>query len=109
MTRKLTRFTHVLLRQHAVLVLLLHIFLIFGSLLISWLLRFEFRFKDPRMVLSAVPILMLFRLTALSRFRLLHGHWRYTDIDDAADIAKATAVGSIAFFVSMRYVLGVVA
>jgi FlaA1/EpsC-like NDP-sugar epimerase len=92
-----------------VLVLLLHIFLIFGSLLISWLLRFEFRFKDPRMVLSAVPILMLFRLTALSRFRLLHGHWRYTDIDDAADIAKATAVGSIAFFVSMRYVLGVVA
>ena len=107
MTRKIARLTDTLLQQHGALVLSLHICLVFGSLLFAWLLRFEFRFRHPVIALSAAPILVLFRLAALSRFHLLHGHWRYTNVDDATDIVKATAVGSIAFFVALRYLLGV--
>jgi FlaA1/EpsC-like NDP-sugar epimerase len=59
--------------------------------------------------MSAAPILVLFRIAAMARFKLLHGHWRYTGIDDAKDIAKATALASIAFLITFRFILGVVA
>jgi FlaA1/EpsC-like NDP-sugar epimerase len=53
--------------------------------------------------------LIAIRLGAIARFGLLHGWWRYTDIDDAVAVFKAIAVGSIFFVVCMRFVLGVVA
>jgi len=107
MTRKFTRLTNLLLQEHSAIVLVLHICLVFGSLLLSWLLRFEFHFRDPFIVLNAAPILVFCRLAAMKQFRLLHGHWRYTDLEDATDIAKATLVGSIAFFLIMRPLLHV--
>src|SRR3954468_18474755 len=107
MTRKITRLTAILLRQHSAIVLCLHIFIVVFSLLFSWLLRFEFHFRDPIIVLNVVPILVLIRLVTLWRFGLLHGHWRYTNVDDATDILKATAIGSFVLFLTIRYLLGV--
>ena len=82
-------------------------FLILASLVAAWLLRFEFSLPHFSLLAQAAPILLGFRLLALRRYNLFHGYWRYTSIRDAADIAKAVAVGSAAFFVVLRFVLGV--
>jgi FlaA1/EpsC-like NDP-sugar epimerase len=83
--------------------------LIFCALILAWLLRFNFFLPYRMVLLSAAPVLIAVRLGAIGRFGLLHGWWRYTDIDDAVAVFKAIAVGSIVFVVCMRFVLGVVA
>jgi FlaA1/EpsC-like NDP-sugar epimerase len=83
--------------------------LIFCALVLAWLLRFNFFLPYRMLLLSAAPVLIAIRLGAIARFGLLHGWWRYTDIDDAVAVFKAIAVGSIVFVVCMRFVLGVVA
>jgi FlaA1/EpsC-like NDP-sugar epimerase len=83
--------------------------LIFCALILAWLLRFNFFLPYRMLLLSAAPVLIAIRLGAIARFGLLHGWWRYTDIDDAVAVFKAIAVGSIVFVVCMRFVLGVVA
>ena len=83
--------------------------LIFCALILAWLLRFNFFLPDRMLLLSAAPVLIAIRLGAIARFGLLHGWWRYTDIDDAVAVFKAIAVGSIVFVVCMRFVIGVVA
>lgn len=109
MTRKLTKLTDFLLQEHRAVVFCLHVFLILASLLVAWLLRFEFVLKFKPIVFGAAPILIFLRLAAMSRYNLLHGHWRYTGVDDARDIIKATALGSFAFFLVIRFVLSVAA
>jgi FlaA1/EpsC-like NDP-sugar epimerase len=109
MSKRFTRLTDILLQQHGAVVLLLHTSLVSWSLLFAWLVRYDFSFKGPRIVIAAAPILVLMRLASMSRFNLLHGHWRYTDIDDAAELAKAIAVGSLAFFVAIRLILRITA
>ena len=81
--------------------------LILASLVTAWLLRFEFSLPHFSLLVQAAPLLLGFRLLAMRRYNLFHGYWRYTSIRDAADIAKAVAVGSAAFFVVLRFVLGV--
>jgi len=83
--------------------------LIFTSLLMAWLLRFNFLLPDRALLLTAAPILIAIRLAAVARCGLLQGWWRYTDINDAVAIAKAIAIGSAAFVFCMRLVLGITA
>jgi FlaA1/EpsC-like NDP-sugar epimerase len=58
---------------------------------------------------SAAPLLIAIRLAFIGRFGLLHGWWRYTGVNDAVDMVKAIALGSLVFFVVLRKVLVVVA
>ena len=83
--------------------------LIFCALVLAWLLRFNFFLPDRLVLFSAAPVLIAIRLGAIARFGLLHGWWRYTDIDDAVAIFQATVAGSAVFVFCMRFVLGVVA
>jgi len=83
--------------------------LIFCALILAWLLRFNFFLPDRLVLFSAAPVLIAIRLGAIARFGLLHGWWRYTDIDDAVAIFQATASGSAIFVFCMRFVLGVAA
>jgi FlaA1/EpsC-like NDP-sugar epimerase len=76
------------------------------SVTIAWLLRFDFAFPNPRVLLAAMPILMLSRVLGMARFNLFHGYWRYTGISDALDILKAVALGSVGFLVAERWILG---
>src|SRR5467141_1122696 len=76
--------------------------LIFCSLILAWLLRFNFFLPDRLVLFSAAPVLIAIRLGAIARFGLLHGWWRYTDIDDAVAICKAIASGSAVFVFCMR-------
>jgi FlaA1/EpsC-like NDP-sugar epimerase len=88
---------------------LLQALLVFCSLVLAWLLRFDFSLPDRLILFSAAPILIVIRLAAIARFGLLHGWWKYTGVDDAVAIFKAIAVGSVAFRFFIRFGLGVVA
>jgi FlaA1/EpsC-like NDP-sugar epimerase len=83
--------------------------LIFTSLVLAWLLRFDFSLPYCALLLSAAPLLIVIRLVAIGRFGLLHGWWRYTGVSDALDILKATLLGSLVFLVAMRFILGITA
>src|SRR6266436_9300131 len=83
--------------------------LIFCALVLAWLLRFNFFLPDRLLLFSAAPVLIAIRLGAIARFGLLHGWWRYTDIDDVVCIVKAIASGSVVFIVCMRFAMGIVA
>lgn len=95
-----------LLKKHAWVIVTLQALLIFGSLVAAWLLRFEFSLPHTEVLLAAAPLLLLFRLLALRRYNLFHGYWRYAGVSDALDILKAVALGSGAFFVVIRFLLG---
>jgi FlaA1/EpsC-like NDP-sugar epimerase len=97
------------LRYRSCFIALFQGLVIFCALILAWLLRFNFAFPSRLLLFSAAPVLIAIRLAAISRFGLLHGWWRYTDIDDAVSIVKAIAAGSVVFIVCMRFALGIVA
>ena len=102
----LKEFANAVLRSSAWLVALFQAGLIFCSLMLAWLLRFDFSLPYRLLLFSAAPILIVFRLAAIWRFGLLHGWWRYAGIGEVLDIVKAVVAGSAAFFVFMRIFLG---
>src|SRR5271166_73351 len=85
------------------------VILVFTSLVLAWLLRFDFSLPNRALLFAAAPLLIAIRLAAIARFGLLHGWWRYTGVSDALDIVKAITLGSAVFIVMMRFVLGVAA
>lgn len=91
------------LRCRSLFVLVSQIGLIFCSLVCAWLLRYEFRMRDPRLLWAVAPILIMVRLAVMPFFNLMHGWWRQTGIDDAADVMKAILTGSLGFFLIVRY------
>ena len=97
------------IRMRTLWILSLQLFLIFFSLILAWLLRFEFKLPQVNVLLAAFPVLAAVRLGALSEFKLLHGYWRHTGASDAQDVLKAIAIGSVAFYLLERWVLGVTA
>jgi FlaA1/EpsC-like NDP-sugar epimerase len=93
-----------LVKQRFWAITLFHFLLIATSIVTAWLLRFDFRIPFPALLLGCVPVLILFRIAALARFNLLHGYWRHSGVTDVIDIGKAVALGSLAFFMTTRYV-----
>jgi FlaA1/EpsC-like NDP-sugar epimerase len=80
--------------------------LIVASATLAWLLRFDFTFSRPRVLLLALPILLTVRLLSMACFNLFHGYWRYTGVADALDILKAVGMGSFAFLTAERWIAG---
>ena len=103
------RWARIVLSYRSWLVGLFQAALIFSSLVLAWLLRFNFLLPDRVLLLSVSPILIAIRLAAIARCGLLRGWWIYTDINDAVTIAKAIAIGSIAFVFCIRVILGITA
>ena len=104
MSKKFRNTSSMFVRQRFWAITLFHFLLITSSAVFAWLLRFDFRLPFPTLLFSCVPALILFRIAALARFNLLHGYWRHTGVSDVIDIGKAVALGSLAFFVTTRYV-----
>lgn len=96
-----------LLRKRTCVIVMLQSLLIFASFVTAWLLRFEFSLPHASLLLAATPVLLAVRGLAMWRYNLFHGYWRYTTVSDAADIGEAVALGSVAFFVIIRLILGV--
>ncbi len=96
-----------LLRRRSIFIVALQAALVAGALEAAWLLRFDFRCPHPEILTAAIPLLVLFRIAALSRYNLLHGYWRYTGASDAIDVAKAVGLGTVGFVVAERGILGI--
>src|ERR1700757_2988288 len=75
------------------------------SLVLAWLLRFDFTIPYRSVLILSIPILVITRLGAMAYFGLLRGWWRYVGIRDGLDILKAVGTGSVFFSVIMRFVL----
>src|SRR5579872_1309062 len=105
MSKEFRTTSSMLVRQRFWAITLFHFLLIATSIVMAWLLRFDFRIPFPALLLACVPILILFRISTLARFNLLHGYWRHSGVIDVIDIGKAVALGSLAFFVTTRYIL----
>lgn len=94
-----------LLRQNSWFVGAFQAALIFVSLVMAWFLRFDFTLPDRRLLFTAACILILLRMLAIAGFGLLHGWWRYTGLSDSLDVLKAVVAGSLAFVLTMRYLV----
>jgi FlaA1/EpsC-like NDP-sugar epimerase len=95
-----------LLRQRSWIIALFHVVLVAASFLFAWLLRFDFRLTYPTLMLACLPLLVLSRLGALVIFKLVHGYWNHSSVTDVIDIVKAVSLGTVAFAVSVRIVIG---
>lgn len=78
------------------------------ALLLAWLLRYEFSLPQFPLLLMAVPILAAIRWFALSCYSRTHDHWRYTSLADLKDLSKAVFLGSLMFFICIRFVYGAI-
>ncbi len=105
---KIIRLAKTLLRQNAWFIGGFQALLILSSLLLAWLLRFDFTLPDRVLLLAAAPLLVLIRMGCIARFGLLHGWWRYTGWSDALDVVKSVLAGSVVFMVLMRYLVQLV-
>jgi FlaA1/EpsC-like NDP-sugar epimerase len=92
--------------QNRLFIALGEIVLVVLSLTIAWLLRFDFRFPNARVVFSAMPLLVVLRLLGMARFNLFHGYWRHAGMTDSLDILKAVSLGSVGFLAAEHWVLG---
>lgn len=81
--------------------------LIVCSLVLAWLLRFDFTLPYRSILIFSIPVLVAVRLAAMAYFGLLRGWWKYVGIRDGIDVLKAVGAGSIAFWLVMRLVLGI--
>ncbi len=103
---KIIRLAQTLLHRHFWFVTCFQSLIISFSLVLAWLLRFDFSLPYRRILLVTLPVLILIRLAAIARFGLLHGWWRYTGLSDALDVSKAVILGSGAFILAVHYGIG---
>jgi len=80
--------------------------LIVCSLVLAWLLRFDFTLPHRHILIAAIPVLVFVRLSAMAYFGLLHSCWKYVGLRDGVDVLKAVAAGSVLFWATMSLALG---
>src|SRR5260370_7246994 len=102
---KIISLAKTLLRKNAWFIGAFQAFLTLTSLLLAWLLRFDFTLPDRVLLLSAAPLLILVRVAFIARFGLLHVWMKYTGQSDALDFVKSVVGGSMVFILLMRYLL----
>ena len=100
------KYAQALLRRHSWFVAVFQTALVCFSLVLAWLLRFDYTLPYRRVLIIALPTLVVTRLTAIWRFGLLHGWWKYTGASDVLDVVKASVVGSAAFVIIVNYLIG---
>ncbi len=100
---KFIRFAQIVLLTHTWLTAVFQAFLVLASLMLAWVLRFDFSMPNRRTLLVVAPILIVVRLAAIWGFGLLRGWWRYVGPEDLVQIVKSVTAGSLVFFLLARY------
>jgi FlaA1/EpsC-like NDP-sugar epimerase len=100
-------FSQKLLRSTVWIIVPFQALLVFCSLVLAWLLRFDFSLPYRPLLFSAALLLIVIRLAAIGHLDLFHGWWRFAGVSDVLDIAKAVLLGSATFFLCLYVVLGV--
>lgn len=103
-TRRLIRFSLVLLQRRTWFITVLQALIVLASLVFAWLLSFDFSLPYRRVLVIAAIVLPLIRLTIFAKFNLLHGWWQYTGVSDARDIFNAIVSGTVLFWLA-TYIL----
>src|SRR5882724_3622307 len=109
MRRYVVRLPQILFSKRPVFIYAFHAALVAASLVLGWLLRFDFSLPYRRVLLTSGLLLVVIRLITLHLFKLNHGWWHFASVSDAINILKSVTVGSVAFFAVNRYLFGVVA
>ena len=110
MIRKyLIRSPQILFNRRPVFIYAFHSALVTASLVLGWLLRFDFSLPYRLVLLTSGLYLLAVRLITLRLFNLNHGWWHFASVSDAINILKAVSVGSVVFFVVNHYLFGAVA
>jgi FlaA1/EpsC-like NDP-sugar epimerase len=106
MTREyLLRLPKILFRRRPIFIQIVQAIIILTSLVLAFLLRFDFSLPESRMLLVSGSILLVIRLISLRVFGLNHGWWSLTSVSDALNILKAVTSGSLVFFLVNRVLL----
>ena len=109
MRKYFSRLPQILFNKRPVFIYAFHSALVAGSLVLGWLLRFDFSLPYRRVLLTSGLLLVVVRLITLRLFNLDHGWWHLASVSDAINILKAVAAGSVLFFAVNRYLFGAVA
>jgi FlaA1/EpsC-like NDP-sugar epimerase len=109
MRRYLLRLPQLLFHRRPVFIYIFQAILVFSSLILGWLLRFDFSLPYRRVLFTSSFLLVAVRLMTLRFFKLNRGWWHFASVSDALNIFKAVTVGSFFFLVLNRYLLGSVA
>lgn len=98
------------MRYRRGLIVGLHVVLIVAANGLAFLLRFDgvVPDRDVLLFLTALPWLIGIRMVTFIPFRLYEGLWRYTSIWDLSHITIGVVVSSGAFYVLIRWGLGLV-
>ncbi|MGB8260664.1 MAG: nucleoside-diphosphate sugar epimerase/dehydratase [Terracidiphilus sp.] len=94
-------------RRQGWIVFAAHTGAVSAALVAAWALRFDFSLPNAAVLLGALPPLAAARWGAMALSRMTHGYWRYSDLGDMKDLAKAVGLGSVFFFLAERMLLGV--
>src|SRR5712692_4465164 len=108
MRKYFSRLPQILFNRRPVFIYAFHSALVAASLVIGWLLRFDFSLPYRRVLLSSGLLLVVVRLITLRLFNLNHGWWHFASVSDAINILKSVTAGSVAFFAVNRYLFGAV-
>jgi FlaA1/EpsC-like NDP-sugar epimerase len=94
-------------RQRLAYIVLLHMLFAAFSLLLAFLLRFDFSLGSseapwdpglyPRYFIFSLPINIAVFIVFAGIFKLYQGIWRYVSVDDLKDIVKTSALASLVF------------
>jgi len=99
------RLPRLLLHRRPWFIFIFQAVVVFSSLVLAWLIRFDFSLPYRRILLVSGVLLVVVRLLILRRFHLNHGWWHFASVSDAMNILKAVAAGSLVFYVLNRYAL----
>src|SRR3984893_13982594 len=109
MREYLLRLPQLLFHRRPVFIYIFQAMLVFSSLILGWLLRFDFALPYRRTLLTSGLLLVAVRLITLRFFKLNHGWWHFASVSDALNILKSVTSGSLVFFIVSRYLLGLTA
>jgi FlaA1/EpsC-like NDP-sugar epimerase len=109
MRHYLLRLPRLLFQRRPVFIHVFQAMLVFGSLILGWLLRFDFSLPYRHVLFTSGLLLVAVRLLTLRFFKLNHGWWHFASVNDAINILKAVTVGTVFFLILNRYLLGAVA
>jgi FlaA1/EpsC-like NDP-sugar epimerase len=105
----LIRLPQILFSRRPLFVYIFQTTLVAASMVLAWLLRFDFSLPYRRVLLTSGLLLVVIRLITLRLFNLNRGWWHFASVSDALNILRAMSVGSVVFFAVNRYLFGVVA
>lgn len=95
-----------ILRHRLLIIIFLHAVFAAGSLLLSFLLRFDFTLGHatyPELFIKSIPVNIAIFLIISGVFNLYQGIWRYVSVDDLKDIIKASALATLVFLFVIHF------